>query len=85
MAASSLVEIDSLEVVVIVDNEVDPISSYHHPDLQVSGQMASIALKEPLDSASRGGASHEIRLDNLCCGAHGLSLMIVRNYPSPLL
>lgn len=81
--ASPLVELDSLEVVVIVDNEVDPISSYNHPDLKVSGQMASIALKAPLDLANRGGASHEIRLDNLCCGAHGLSLMIVSSYHGP--
>lgn len=77
--ASSLVEIDSLEVVVIVDNEVDPISSCRVPDLKVGGQMTDIAGKAPLDSAARGGASHEIRLDNICCGGHGLSLMIVRS------
>lgn len=77
--ASELVEIDSLEVVVIVDNEIDPITSYQIPDLKVNGQMADIALKEPLNSAERGGASHEIRLDNVCCGGHGLSLMIVRS------
>jgi len=81
--ASPLVELDALEVVVIVDNEVDPISSYNHPDLKVAGQMASIAFKAPLDPSSRGGASHEIRLDNICCGAHGLSLMIVRSCDHP--
>ena len=75
---SSLVEVDAVEVLVIVDNEVDPISSYQHPDLKVSGQLADVALRAPLPDSSRGAAKFEIRLDNVCCGAHGLSLMIVR-------
>lgn len=78
MIMSSLVEIDSLEILVIVDNEVDPISSYQHPDLTVSGQLADVAGKAPLKDGARGAAKLEIRLDNICCGAHGLSLMIVR-------
>ncbi|KIW96535.1 uncharacterized protein Z519_01926 [Cladophialophora bantiana CBS 173.52] len=73
---ASLVEIDSLEVLVIVDNEVDPISSYQHPDVKVSGQLAEVAARAPLQDGTRGGSKFEIRLDNLCCGAHGLSLMI---------
>ena len=75
---SSLDEIDSLEILVIVDNEVDPISSYQHPDLKVSGLLPDVALRAPLPEGSRGGSKFEIRLDNVCCGAHGLSLMIVR-------
>jgi 7,8-dihydropterin-6-yl-methyl-4-(beta-D-ribofuranosyl)aminobenzene 5'-phosphate synthase len=76
---SSLVEIDTLEVLVIVDNEVDPLSSYQHPDLTVSGLVADVALRAPIKDSSRGTAKFEMRLDNVCCGAHGLSLMIVRN------
>jgi len=71
-----LVELDSLEILVIVDNEVDPISSYSHPDLKVGGQMSDIAFRAPIPEGSRGGSKFEIRLDNICCGAHGLSLMI---------
>ncbi|KIX00109.1 uncharacterized protein Z518_10246 [Rhinocladiella mackenziei CBS 650.93] len=71
-----LVEIDALEILVIVDNEVDPISSYQHPDLAVFGQLADVALRAPLAETSRGHAKFEMRLDNVCCGAHGLSLMI---------
>lgn len=78
----SIVEVDALEVLVIVDNEVDPISSYQIPDLKVSGQLADVALRAPLQEASRGSAKFEIRLDNVCCGAHGLSLMIVREFGS---
>jgi 7,8-dihydropterin-6-yl-methyl-4-(beta-D-ribofuranosyl)aminobenzene 5'-phosphate synthase len=75
---SSLGDIDSLEILVIVDNELDPISTYQHPDLKVGGQLADVALRAPLPEGSRGGSKFEIRLDNVCCGAHGLSLMIVR-------
>ena len=74
---ASLIEVDALEVLVIVDNEVDPISSYNIPGLIVSGQMNDIAPLAPLQDNDRGSAKCEIRLDNVCCGAHGLSLMIV--------
>ncbi|KAL6242240.1 hypothetical protein RBB50_010788 [Rhinocladiella similis] len=73
---AQLAEIDSLEVLVIVDNELDPISSYQVPGLTVGGQLADVALRAPLQHAERGGAGFEIRMDNLCCGSHGLSLMI---------
>ncbi|OAG34358.1 hypothetical protein AYO21_11476 [Fonsecaea monophora] len=73
---ASLVEIDSLEILVIVDNEVDPISSYKHPELKVSGQLSDVALRAPIQDGTRGGSNFEIRMDNICCGAHGLSLMI---------
>jgi 7,8-dihydropterin-6-yl-methyl-4-(beta-D-ribofuranosyl)aminobenzene 5'-phosphate synthase len=74
---TQLAEIDALEVLVIVDNEVDPISSYKVPGLTVGGQLADVALLGPLHDGERGSAKFEIRMDNLCCGAHGLSLMIV--------
>jgi 7,8-dihydropterin-6-yl-methyl-4-(beta-D-ribofuranosyl)aminobenzene 5'-phosphate synthase len=77
----SLIEINSLEVQVIVDNEVDPISTYTHPDLKVGGQMPDVAMKAPLSPDSRGGARAELRMDNLCCGAHGLSLLVVCAHP----
>jgi 7,8-dihydropterin-6-yl-methyl-4-(beta-D-ribofuranosyl)aminobenzene 5'-phosphate synthase len=76
---SSLVELDAVEILVIADNEVDPMSSYSHPDLTVSGQLGDIARLGPLLEDSRGDAKFEIRLGNVCCGAHGLSLMIVRS------
>jgi 7,8-dihydropterin-6-yl-methyl-4-(beta-D-ribofuranosyl)aminobenzene 5'-phosphate synthase len=74
----SLVELDALEVVVIVDNEVDPISKYEIPDLTVSGQMKDVAIGSPFHVHDRGNAIKELRMDALCCGAHGLSLIIVR-------
>jgi 7,8-dihydropterin-6-yl-methyl-4-(beta-D-ribofuranosyl)aminobenzene 5'-phosphate synthase len=75
---SSLVEVDSVEILVINDNEVDPMSYYTHPDLQVSGQMRDLATFSPNHVHDRGDAKNELRMESLCCGSHGLSLMIVR-------
>ena len=73
---ASLVELDSLEVIVINDNEVDPMSKYVNPALGVSGQMKDIALGSSLPEQERSSAK-ELRMDSICCGSHGLSLMIV--------
>jgi 7,8-dihydropterin-6-yl-methyl-4-(beta-D-ribofuranosyl)aminobenzene 5'-phosphate synthase len=75
--ATTLREIDSVEITVIIDNEVDPLSQYTNEGLEVSGRMQDIAMTSPHPAPDRGGAVAELRLDNLCCGAHGLSYMIV--------
>ncbi|QDS73575.1 hypothetical protein FKW77_001226 [Venturia effusa] len=72
----ALKELESLEVLVIVDNEVDPISQYPQDGITAYGGLASLAR----DSipVNRGGQTvHELRMEQICCGAHGLSLMIV--------
>ena len=74
---TSLVEVDSVEILVIVDNEVDPLSTYPHADLKVVGNMVDIAQRAPLNDSDRGDAQSELKMTNVCCGAHGLSLMIV--------
>lgn len=73
--AEGLTELDSLEILVIVDNEVDPMSTYKCEGLTTSGNWVdhSRALNDP----ARGDAKREMGMDTLCCGAHGLSLMIV--------
>ena len=77
---SYLAEIDAVEIVVINDNELDPMSPYLHPDLQASGQLVHIAMDSPHYAHGRGAATKEIRMEDLCCGSHGLSLMIVRHH-----
>ena len=77
MGPLNLVELDALEVLVVVDNEVDPLSTYQNPALKVSGQLVDIGLRSLTAADGRGEASKELRMDNICCGAHGLSLMIV--------
>ena len=77
MPLPNLVEVDSLEVQVIVDNELDPLSPCPHPDVQAPSRFMGIPLAPVNTPSSRGGAKKEFRMDNICCGAHGLSLMIV--------
>ncbi|KAK5115104.1 hypothetical protein LTR62_001801 [Meristemomyces frigidus] len=74
---ADLVELDSLEILVIVDNELDPISPSPNAAVQQSGGLKDIGMGGPqLDPQTRGGAISELRMDNICCSAHGLSLLI---------
>ena len=57
-----LVEIDALEVLVIVDNEVDPMSPYTQPSMTVSGQMKDLALFSPFQPQGRGPGTKELRM-----------------------
>jgi hypothetical protein len=78
-----LEEIDSIEILVIVDNEVDPISKYPQEGVTAYGNLADLARDSPYHPNGRGGKGvHEVRMDQICCGAHGLSLMIVGFYVS---
>lgn len=71
-----LAPVDSLEVLVIVDNEVDPISRYV-PQIVAYGNLAHVGLGSPYEPWNRGENVKELRLDDVCCGAHGLAYMIV--------
>jgi len=77
MAAPTLVEIDSLEVTVLVDNEVDPMSPSPNPAVITPLPMRGIALTPLGEGQQRGESKVELRMDSICCAAHGLSLMIV--------
>ena len=75
--AVDLVELDSVEILVIIDNELDPISASPNPAVSQTGSLKEIALRGPsLSKDEAGNAARELRMDNICCSAHGLSLMI---------
>lgn len=76
MAAHGLVEVDSIEIKVIVDNEVDPISPANNPAVLYPGYMQGVPLDKLPSDDTRSGAVAELKMGNICCGAHGLSLMI---------
>ncbi|KAJ4420906.1 hypothetical protein N0V82_004086 [Gnomoniopsis sp. IMI 355080] len=76
MASYGLVEVDSIEITVLVDNEVDPITPSNNPAVQYSGLMQGVPLDPLPPDGSRGDAQAELKMSNICCGAHGLSLMI---------
>lgn len=82
MAFFSLTEVDSIEITVVVDNEVDPISPSNNPAVKCIGPFQGLAIAPVPSPESRGGATVELRMDKICCGAHGLSLLIVTSLQS---
>ncbi|KIW06255.1 uncharacterized protein PV09_02727 [Verruconis gallopava] len=76
-SATGLVELDSLEMLVIVDNELDPISRYQNEGVVATGNLADIAFGSPYRPTDRGpGNVHEVRMEQLCQSAHGLSILM---------
>ncbi|KXT11960.1 hypothetical protein AC579_1010 [Pseudocercospora musae] len=77
MALSGLEELDSVEILVIIDNELDPISPCPSTEAQYSGGIREIAFRNPaFEPAAGGGPIRELKMEEICCSAHGLSLMI---------
>ena len=75
---TTLTEIDSLEILVIIDNELDPISTYQLPPttLTATGNLMHIAHANPIPPTSLGPTTTSLLMSNIPCAAHGLSLMI---------
>ncbi|KGO48465.1 hypothetical protein PEX1_003020 [Penicillium expansum] len=74
--AITLEEVDSLEAIVIIDNELDPLSPPAPDTVQVSGNLGAIAMGSKHTLTDRGEAYKELRLENVCCAAHGLSILV---------
>jgi 7,8-dihydropterin-6-yl-methyl-4-(beta-D-ribofuranosyl)aminobenzene 5'-phosphate synthase len=74
----SLVEVDSLDIHVLINDEIDQISPSPNPRVRHAQSFAGVPLSPVSDPSARGGARLEMPMRNICCGAHGLSLFIVR-------
>lgn len=76
---SDLVEVDEIRIRVLINDQLDNIAPSWHPDVEDRGRFSHVQLKRLDDQSSqaRGGAKHELDFNGGCCGAHGLSLMIV--------
>ncbi|KAJ5510216.1 hypothetical protein N7453_002319 [Penicillium expansum] len=74
--AITLEEVDSLEAIVIIDNELDPLSPPAPDTVQVSGNLGAIAMGSKHTLTDRGEAYKELRLEDVCCAAHGLSILV---------
>ncbi|KAH7357125.1 metallo-beta-lactamase superfamily protein [Rhexocercosporidium sp. MPI-PUGE-AT-0058] len=71
----NLVEIDSLTATIIIDNEIDVLSTT--PSIvQNKGRQANIMASQPHILMNRGEAKQEIPMEAICCGAHGLSVLV---------
>ncbi|QQK48279.1 Metallo-beta-lactamase superfamily protein [Penicillium digitatum] len=72
----TLEEVDSLEAIVIIDNELDPLSPPAPETVNVSGNLGAIAMGSKHTLTDRGEACKELRLEDVCCAAHGLSILV---------
>src|SRR5204862_3745567 len=70
----AILPLDELEVIVVVDNETDTLSSVDAGVPQIP-EVMHLAARTP---ASRKYEGHECTtvFDQLCCACHGLSLLI---------
>ncbi|KAI5917091.1 Metallo-hydrolase/oxidoreductase [Camillea tinctor] len=71
-----LAEVDSLTIHTIVNDEIDQISPSPHPGVKHAQSFMGAPLTSLPGGTQRGGSSKEMRMDTICCGAHGLSLLI---------
>jgi 7,8-dihydropterin-6-yl-methyl-4-(beta-D-ribofuranosyl)aminobenzene 5'-phosphate synthase len=74
----NLQEVDSLEAIVLIDNELDPLSPPAPDTVQISGNLGTIAMASKHPLTGRGEACKELRMEDVCCAAHGLSILVVR-------
>ena len=70
----NLVELDSLELLVVMDNETDTLSGVDEGVPQIPEIVHLAARTAP----SRHYRDHECKMvfDQLCCGCHGLSVLV---------
>ncbi|KAK2737364.1 Kynureninase (L-kynurenine hydrolase) [Myotisia sp. PD_48] len=65
----------SLEVTVIVDNELDVMSPPPPGTVESTGLLGNIGMRSPLVHG-RGEGTRELKMDSICCSAHGLSVLL---------
>jgi hypothetical protein len=75
-----VLQLDELEILVVVDNETDTLSSVDEGVPQIPEVARQAAWTPP----SRTYEGHECRVvfDQMCCACHGFSLL-VRRLPFP--
>ncbi|KAF5618079.1 7 8-dihydropterin-6-methyl-4-(beta-D-ribofuranosyl) aminobenzene-5 phosphate synthase [Fusarium tjaetaba] len=67
---TKLIEVDSLDIHVLINDEIDQISPSPNPQVQHAQSFAGVPLSHVSDPNSRGGARLEMPMRNICCGAH---------------
>lgn len=72
--SNGIIELDHLEMLVVMDNETDTLSSVDEGIPQIP-EVVHLCARTPPNRVVQG---HECRqvFDQLCCGCHGLSILI---------
>jgi 7,8-dihydropterin-6-yl-methyl-4-(beta-D-ribofuranosyl)aminobenzene 5'-phosphate synthase len=73
----SLAEVDELEIIVIVDNEVDVMSAIAPGTIVDSRRFPDIAFGGSTVEHIGEMSINVMPMEGICCGAHGLSVMVV--------
>lgn len=71
---NNIAEIDLLELLVVMDNETDTLSSVDEGVPQ-SPEVAHLAARTPTSRLYEGRECKTV-FDRLCCGSHGLSVLV---------
>ncbi|PYI02098.1 metallo-beta-lactamase superfamily protein [Aspergillus sclerotiicarbonarius CBS 121057] len=71
-----LTELDSLSATIIIDNDLDPMSPVPPDTVEVTGLMRTLATCSPHEVHDRGDAHRELQMEDICCAAHGLSILV---------
>jgi 7,8-dihydropterin-6-yl-methyl-4-(beta-D-ribofuranosyl)aminobenzene 5'-phosphate synthase len=75
---TNLIEIDNLEAIIVIDNEIDGLSTIQPNTITNAGRLPNIIMSPGSTIESRSGAMKEFRMEDICCGAHGFSVFLVR-------
>ena len=74
MPSTNIVELDELRLLIVVDNEIDMLSSVGEGIPQISSS-AYMAARVPTVREHEGHPC-KVVLDRLCCAGHGLSVLV---------
>jgi 7,8-dihydropterin-6-yl-methyl-4-(beta-D-ribofuranosyl)aminobenzene 5'-phosphate synthase len=74
MPPEGIFPLDELQLLVIVDNETDTLSTVDD-GIPVLPEMAHLVLRTPVSRTYEGGDGKET-FDKLCCACHGLSVLV---------
>ena len=73
-SVNNIVELDHLELLVVMDNETDTLSSVDDGVPQIP-EVAQLAARTAPSRHHEGHACRTV-FDQLCCGCHGLSVLV---------
>jgi 7,8-dihydropterin-6-yl-methyl-4-(beta-D-ribofuranosyl)aminobenzene 5'-phosphate synthase len=71
---TGMLALDELEMLVVVDNEIDTLSSVDEGVPQIS-EIVNLAARTP-PSNKHQGHDCKVVFDQLCCACHGLSVLV---------
>ncbi|RAL02878.1 MBL fold metallo-hydrolase [Aspergillus ibericus CBS 121593] len=77
MPLPHLQTLDTLTATILIDNDLDPISPIPPDTVDITnGLIRTLATSSPHGVHDRGDAHKELRMEDICCAAHGVSILV---------